>query len=75
MMPGWTIGTEAWILLGAWALVLLLGVWLLVREPRHDEREDAATILRSRFARGEISEEEYRRARTALDSDRGELRR
>lgn len=68
-MAGWTMGTEAWILMGAWALVMVLVVWLLVREPRHHEREDAAAILRARFARGEISEEEFSRASAALSSD------
>lgn len=75
MMTGWSMGTEAWIWMGAWALVLVIVVWLLVREPGHDDRDDAAEILRSRFARGEISEEEYRRASTALDADRRGLRR
>ncbi len=68
-MAGGTIGAEAWVLVGAWALVMLLAVWLLVRGPQHHEREDTSEILRSRFARGELSEEEFRRATTALSSD------
>ena len=74
-MTGWTIGIEAWIWMGAWAFVLVLVVWLLVREPRHDEREDAAEILSKRFARGEISEEEFKRATATLNSDRRDLSR
>ncbi len=68
-MAGWALGAEAWVLVGAWALVMLLAVWLLVRGPQHHEREDAGEILRSRFARGELSEVEFRRATTALSSD------
>ena len=70
MMAGWTVGIEAWIWMGAWALVLVIVVAVLVREPRHDEREDPAAVLRSRFARGEISEDEFRRASAALGIDR-----
>lgn len=68
-MTGWTMGTEAWIWMGAWALVMVLVVWLLVREPRHETHDDPSAILRARFARGEISEEELKRATAALDSD------
>ena len=69
MMAGWTMGTEAWIWMGAWALVMILVVWLLVREPRRDTSEDPSAILRARFARGEITEEEFRRATDALGPD------
>ncbi len=68
-MAGWTLGTEAWAVMGAWALVMALVVWLLVREPRRHAREDPSVILRERFARGEISEEEFRRASLTLDDE------
>jgi uncharacterized membrane protein len=68
-MTGWVMGTEAWIWMGAWAFVMALVVWLLVRQPRHDVGQDPDAILRARFARGEISEEEYRRATAALAAD------
>jgi uncharacterized membrane protein len=68
-MTGLTMGTEAWIWMGAWALVMVLVVWLLVREPRRASRDEPAAILADRFARGELSEEEYRRATTALGAD------
>lgn len=66
-MSGWTMGTEAWIWMGAWALIMGLVVWLLVREPRRGTLADPAAILRDRFARGEITEAEYRQAMSALD--------
>lgn len=69
MMTGWTMGTEAWIWMGAWALVMILVVWLLVREPHRETHDDPDAILRARFARGEITEDEYRRATDALDTD------
>ena len=71
MMAGWSMSTEAWIWLGAWALVMIVVVWLLVREPRHDRPPDPAATLRDRFARGEISEQELRRALSALDESAG----
>lgn len=67
-MPGLAIGTEAWMWVGAWALVLILVVWLLVREPHHQSHENTADILRDRFARGEINEAEFRQATAALDA-------
>lgn len=69
MMAGWTMGTEAWIWMGAWALVMILVVWLLVREPGHDTSEDPSAIVRARFARGEITEGEFKRAMDALTPD------
>lgn len=68
-MTGWALGAEAWIWMGAWALVMVLVVWLLVREPRRARPQDPAAILRLRLARGEITEEEYRRATAALEAD------
>ncbi len=68
-MASWTLGLEPWVWMAAWALVLGVAVWLLVRQPRHDETADAVAILRARFARGEISEEEFRRATASLGAD------
>jgi uncharacterized membrane protein len=68
-MTGWAMGTEAWIWMGAWALVMVLVVWLLVREPHHETPQDPSAILRARYARGEITEEEFRRAMAALDTE------
>ena len=68
-MTGWSMGTEAWIWMAAWAVVMVVVVWLLVREPRRETHNDPSVILRDRFARGEISEEEFRRATATLDDD------
>ena len=68
-MSNWSMGADAWVWIGAWALVMAVVVWLLVREPRRGRRDDPAEILRDRFARGEISEQELRRALAALDDD------
>ena len=69
MMAGWSMGTEAWIWMGAWALVMIFVVWLLIREPHHDEREDALETLRGRLARGEITPDEFERAKHLLESN------
>jgi uncharacterized membrane protein len=68
-MAGWTMGTEAWIWMGAWALVMVVVVWLLVREPRRETRDEPDAILRARYARGEISEDEFKRAEATLGSE------
>jgi Short C-terminal domain len=69
LMTGWSMGTEAWIAMGAWALVMVVVVWLLVREPHPGTSEDPSAILRARFARGEITEDEFRQATVALDDE------
>ena len=70
MMFGWSMGLEAWVWMGVWILVLAALVWLLVREPRHPQRDEALEILRTRLARGEITIEEYEHARALLDPGR-----
>ena len=70
MMVGWTMGLEGWLWIGAWMLALLGTVWLLVREPRRGERDAAMEILRDRLGRGEISPDEFERARRLLSDDR-----
>jgi uncharacterized membrane protein len=84
--PGWTPGTrwatgtdavhwmEPWglILAIGWIAALLFMVWLIVRAPAERRAsEDARAILRVRFARGEISLEEFERARRVLLADEG----
>jgi putative membrane protein len=67
-MYGWSMGVDAWLWMGIWGFVLLLIVWLLVREPRRTGRDEALDVLRSRFARGELSAEEFESARHVLES-------
>ena len=67
MMYGWSMGPDAWLMMGIWILALGALVWILVREPRRPERDDAMHTLRSRLARGEISAEEFEQARRLLD--------
>jgi uncharacterized membrane protein len=66
-MNGWTMGMDGWLWMAAWMLVLIVAVSLLVWVPRrgrdHDEPID---VLRGRLARGEISPEEFERARSLL---------
>jgi uncharacterized membrane protein len=68
MMVGWTMGLDGWLWMGAWIAALAGMVWLLVRTPaRRSERDDALEVLRSRLARGEITPDEFERARSLLD--------
>lgn len=60
---------DAWILI--WIVVLVGMVWLIVGSPSESTpREDALAILRARFARGEIDQEEFERARASLLMDK-----
>jgi putative membrane protein len=69
------MGPWGWIWILVWIAALLVMVWLIVRAPSERTAvEDAMTILRARFARGEISQEEFERARTVLLVDNQELR-
>lgn len=68
MMYGWSMGLEAWLMMGIWILALAALVWALVREPRRGDRDEAMQLLRARFARGEITTEEFEQARRSLDT-------
>jgi uncharacterized membrane protein len=67
-MVDWTMGLEGWLWLGIWALVVIGLVWLLVREPRRSQPDEPRTTLRARLARGEITPDEFERARRLLES-------
>lgn len=70
------MGPWGWIWMLVWIAALLFMVWLIVRTPaEHSTTEDAQTILRARFARGEISQDEFERARDTLLADRREYTR
>jgi putative membrane protein len=62
---GMTIG--GWIWMAVWVVALIVMVWLLVAPGnRREKDDDPIEILRARFARGEMSEEEFRHARDIL---------
>ena len=67
MMDGWGMALGGWIWMGVWIVALFAMVWLIVTGTRpRGNHEDALEILRARFARGEISREEFEQARDAL---------
>jgi uncharacterized membrane protein len=72
MMYGWSMGWEAWLWMGAWLLALFGLVWLLVREPRRNERDEAMDALKARLGRGEITPDEFERARRLLEPTQSE---
>lgn len=55
-----------WIWMLVWIVALLFMVWLIVRAPSRSVADDALAIVAARFARGEISQQEYEQARDAL---------
>ena len=60
-----------WMWMFVWIAALLFMVLLIVHSPyEHSTAEDAMTILRARFARGEISQAEFEQAKGALLADR-----
>jgi putative membrane protein len=70
-MVGWDMTVGAWIWMVFWIAALLVTTWLLVRQPgKQPPHEDELTLLRTRFARGEISQAEFERALEALRSTR-----
>jgi uncharacterized membrane protein len=70
------MGPAGWVWMLIWIAALLFMVWLIVRHPESDSSaEDALSILRARFARGEITETEFERACSVLRADRLEAPR
>jgi uncharacterized membrane protein len=75
-MMGWGLDLASWLWMGAWILALLAMTWLIVRgSAGRAASDDAVSILRARFASGEISQEEFDRARRALDAEVNDRRR
>ena len=69
MMWGFSGWGVLWMLLW-WGAIVLLVVWT-VRQFTTTKREQpsAVDILRERYARGEIDDEEYARRRARLEQD------
>jgi putative membrane protein len=66
---GWS-DPIGWLWMVIWVVALVAMVWLIVRNTgSRPPGEDALAILRARFARGEITQDEYERARTTLLAD------
>jgi putative membrane protein len=56
-----------WLWMTFWIVGLVAMVWLIVRgSNERPVEQDALEILRARFARGEISQDEYEQARDVL---------
>jgi putative membrane protein len=69
-------GDWGWIWMLVWIAALLFMVWLIVRgSADRPATDDAIAVLRARFARGEISQEEFEQARAALLTDQREFTR
>ncbi len=71
MGPGWDMNFGGWVWMGVWILALLVMVWFIARSPdSHPATQQPLEILRTRFARGEISQAEFEQARRVLDPDK-----
>ncbi len=71
MMTGfeWGMGLGGWLWMILGVVLVVALVWAVVAAiPRRDRPtgEDPAQILKARFARGDISQEEYEQARRLL---------
>jgi len=66
MMDNWGAASGLWMIIGMLvvAVVVLVGVWLIVRSSRdaRSSSSSALDILRERFARGEITKSEFEAA-------------
>ena len=71
MGPGWEMNLGGWVWMGVWILALVVMVWFITRSPdAHRGTQEPLEILRTRFARGEISQAEFEQARRVLEPDR-----
>lgn len=70
MMDNWGAASALWMIIGMLvvAVVVLVGVWLIVRSSRRarSSSSSALDILRERFARGEITKDEFEAAKRTL---------
>lgn len=75
MMDGWGGGFGMGLMVLLWLLVLgLIGtlIWFLIRKGNNtagkSSDDSAQEILKKRYARGEIDEEQYRRMKKEINS-------
>jgi len=71
MMTGieWGMGLGGWLWMVLGIVLIVVVVWVLVTALAGRDRtaaDDAAQILKTRFARGEITQAEYEQARRLL---------
>lgn len=71
MMTGfeWGMGAGGWLWMVLGVVLVVVVVWALLATISRRDRpaaDDAAQILRARFARGEITQAEYEQARRLL---------
>ncbi len=61
-MGWWMVFGAVWIAI-FWALVVVVAAWVIARLTSHqtDLSSDAMTIARQRYARGELTREEFER--------------
>lgn len=73
MMNGWQHMGGGWFMPWGWIIILaaliVLVYWAVGKDRRGPDVSDASAleILRKRYARGEISEDEYRERKKALE--------
>jgi putative membrane protein len=71
MGAGWEMNLGGWVWMGVWIFALVVMVWFITRSPDTQRgNQEPLEILRTRFARGEISQAEYEQARRVLEPDR-----
>ena len=72
MMYGYDMTAAGWLwMVGGWVVLILAivgGAWLIARSLQNGrpQRATPLEILQERFARGEITQEEYEKARQVL---------
>lgn len=70
----WTSGGWMWIVMSIIPLLILLGIGYLlygvVRGPSEHRTDPAIEELRSAYARGDLTEEEFQKRREQLEQDR-----
>lgn len=72
MMYGWDLaGTNGWMMVVGMAIIaatVIVSVWLIVHRPgtQVSAASTPADILRARFARGEITREQFEDAKRSL---------
>lgn len=71
MMTGaeWGMGLGGWLWMVLGIALIVVVAWVLVSAiagRQHTSTDDAAQILKARFARGEITQAEYEQARRLL---------